>query len=154
MTEALFYHLEVRSLEDVLPGLLERARERGWKAVVRVGSAERMQALDAYLWTYAEQSFLAHGTAADGHGLRQPIWLTTEDDNSNRAEVLFLTGGARLDDWSALTAKDFFRIVLIFDGRDGNALEAARRAWRAAKAAEFEVTYWKESSTGKWEKQA
>ena len=66
MSEALFYHLERKSLDDVLPGLLERTRERGWRAVVQVGSAERMAALDTHLWTYSEQSFLAHGTAADG----------------------------------------------------------------------------------------
>ena len=57
MSETLFYHLERRTLEDALPGLLERTRERDWRAVVRVGSAERMAALDMHLWTYSEQSF-------------------------------------------------------------------------------------------------
>ena len=49
MAETFFYHLERKSLDDVLPGLLERTREREWKALVRVGSAERMAALDAHL---------------------------------------------------------------------------------------------------------
>ena len=121
-------------------------------ALVRVGSAERMEALDAHLWTYSEQTFLAHGTAADGHASRQPIFLTVEDENPNAADVLFLVGGALPGDWGAL--KPFTRIVLMFDGRDENAVTAARTAWRNAKEAGHDVTYWKESPSGKWEKQA
>ncbi len=83
MPEVLFYHLERRSLDDVLPNLLEKTRARGWKANVRVGSAERMEALDNHLWTYSDQSFLAHGTSAEGHDVRQPVYLTTEEDNPN-----------------------------------------------------------------------
>jgi DNA polymerase-3 subunit chi len=154
MPEALFYHLERKSLEDVLPGLLERTRERDWRAVVRVGSAERMAALDTHLWTYSEQTFLAHGTAAEGHSSRQPIYLTLEDENPNHAQVLFLVGGAQPSDWAGARLKDYARIVLLFDGRDGDALASARAAWRSAKDAGHDVTYWKESASGKWEKQA
>ena len=154
MSETLFYHLERKSLDDVLPGLLERTRERDWRAVVRVGSAERMAALDAHLWTYSEQTFLAHGTAEEGYPSRQPIYLTTEDENPNRAQVLFLVGGAVPAAWGDPAVAQFERIVLLFDGRDPEALAQARAAWRAAKEASHEVTYWKESPSGKWEKQA
>lgn len=153
MTETLFYHLERKSLEDVLPGLLERTRERAWKAVVRVGSAERMAALDTHLWTYSEQTFLAHGTAAEGHPARQPIFLTVEDENPNGAQVLFLVSGALPKDWSAAPLKGLARIVLLFDGGDDEALTGARTAWKHARDAGHEVTYWKESPSGKWEKQ-
>jgi DNA polymerase-3 subunit chi len=152
VTEVLFYHLERRALEDVLPGLLEKTRERGWKALVRVGSAERMAALDTHLWTYNDHGFLAHGTAADGHAARQPIYLTVEDENPNQAEVLFLAG-ADPGDWTGDAMKARTRIVLLFDGRDEEALTAARGHWKLAKDAGHDVTYWKESSTGKWEKQ-
>ncbi|MGE4244780.1 MAG: DNA polymerase III subunit chi, partial [Parvibaculaceae bacterium] len=33
MTEVLFYHLERQTLEAVLPRLLEKTIERGWRAV-------------------------------------------------------------------------------------------------------------------------
>jgi DNA polymerase-3 subunit chi len=154
MAELLFYHLERSTLEDVLPGLLERTRERDWRAVVRVGSAERMETLDAHLWTYSEQSFLAHGTAAEGHQSRQPIYLTTEDENPNAAQVLFLVGGAQVADWSSPALGGFARIALMFDGRESEAVNYARSAWRSAKEAGHDVTYWKESPSGKWEKQA
>ena len=41
MTEILFYHLERQPLEDVLPRLLERSLERGWKVVVQTTTRER-----------------------------------------------------------------------------------------------------------------
>ena len=154
MAETLFYHLERRTLEDVLPGVLERTRERDWRAIVRVGSAERMETLDTHLWTYSEQNFLAHGTAADGYAGRQPIYLTTEDENPNSAQVLFLVAGAQIADWHSESLAGFARIVLMFDGREAEAVEYARGAWRNAKEAGHDVTYWKESPSGKWEKQA
>ena len=46
MTETLFYHLERRALEDVLPGLVEKSLERGWRAVIKTDSSERSDALD------------------------------------------------------------------------------------------------------------
>jgi DNA polymerase III subunit chi len=151
--ETLFYHLEKRTLEDVLPGLLERTRGRGWRAVVRVGSAERMQALDSHLWTYSEASFLAHGTGADGYPSRQPIYLTVENENPNFAHVLFLVGAAVPEDWRASALNEYARIVLLFEGRDEGALKAARAQWRNCKDAGHDATYWKESESGKFEKQ-
>jgi DNA polymerase-3 subunit chi len=154
MLEVLFHHLERRTLEDVLPDLLERTRGRGWRASVRVGSAERLEALDAHLWTYSDRTFLAHGTAAEGHADRQPIYLPTEDENPNAADVLFLTSGAQPAGWDASELSAFARIVYLFDGRDAEALSSARAAWKSAKEAGFAVTYWKENASGKWEKQA
>ena len=81
MTEVLFYHLERASLESVLPGLLEKTLEREQRAVVRAASTERVEALDARLWTYRDESFLPH--AAAGDGARQPVWLTAGDDAPN-----------------------------------------------------------------------
>lgn len=154
MSEVLFFHLERASLEDTLAVMLERTRERDKKrAVVRVGSAERMETLDAHLWTYSEQTFLAHGTAAEGHPARQPIFLTTENENPNKAQVLFLVDGAAPEDWTAPSLRDYTRIVLMFDGQDESALGAARGQWRKCKDAGFEATYWKQSPAGKWEKQ-
>ena len=62
MTEVLFYHLQDMSLENVLPPLLEKSLERGWRVVVQSTSEERADALDAHLWTYRDDSFLPHAT--------------------------------------------------------------------------------------------
>ncbi len=150
MTEALFYHLERRSLEDVLPGLVEKTLERGWRALIRTDSAERAEAVDNLLWTYDDQSFLPHAQQGDGDAARQKVLITVEDANVNGADVLFLVGGAAAD-WNGLAG--FTRVVTMFDGRDAHMLSEARAAWKDAKAAGHDVTYWKEQPSGKFEKQ-
>ncbi len=149
MTEVLFYHLTRQPLDKVLPGLLERTLERGWRAVVQAGSRERVEALDALLWTYADDSFLPHGTARDGLSEQQPVFLTAGEDNPNGATVRFLVDGAEAGDLGG-----YARAVYIFDGRDDNALSTARAAWKQVKAAGFAATYWQQSETGRWEKKA
>lgn len=153
MTETLFYHLERRSLEDVLPGLVEKSLERGWRAIIRTDSAERSDALDNLLWTYDDQSFLAHAQAGDGEAKYQPVLITLEEGNPNGAKILFCIGGAGPADWADAALTELARIVLLFDGRDDAALAGARAAWKEAKARGHDVTYWKESPSGKFEKQ-
>jgi DNA polymerase-3 subunit chi len=151
LTETLFYHLERRSLDEVLPGLIERTLERGWRAVIRTDTSERADAIDTLLWTYDDQSFLAHAQSGEGEAKRQPVLITVEDGNPNGANVLFLVGGAAPPQWDRLG--DLTRVVLMFDGRDTTALATARAAWTDARAAGHDVTYWKESPSGKFEKQ-
>jgi DNA polymerase-3 subunit chi len=147
-SEVLFYHLERAPLERVLPALLERTLERGWRAVVQSGSTERLEALDIALWTYSDESFLPHGTARDGEAERQPIYLTTGPETPNGAGVRFLVDGAETTGFDG-----FARIVCIFDGRDPEATASARAQWQAARAAGCAVTYWRQSDGGRWEKQ-
>jgi DNA polymerase III subunit chi len=147
MTEVLFYQLDRHPLDRVLPGLLERTLQRGWRAVVQAGSRERAEALDGLLWTYAEESFLPHGMARDGFAAEQPVYLTANGDNPNGAAVRFLVDGADADGLSA-----YERVVYLFDGRDEEALQAARGQWKRAKAEGFTVTYWQQNERGGWDK--
>jgi len=98
VTEIYFYHLERRTLEEVLPTLLEMSLKRGWRAAVQAASEERVEALNTLLWTYREESFLPHGTARDGHAAAHPVYLTSGEDNPNSAQVRFLVDGAMLAD--------------------------------------------------------
>jgi DNA polymerase-3 subunit chi len=149
MTEVLFYHLQSQPLERVLPELLEKCLERGWRSVVQLGSDERVEAIDAHLWTYRDEAFLPHGTRRDGVAERQPVWLTATDDNPNAAEVRFLADGAEAGDIAA-----YRRVVMLFDGNDPDAVDRARAAWKAVKAAGYDATYWQQSERGRWEKKA
>ena len=149
MTETLFYHLERRSLEEILPGLVEKSLQRGWRAAIKTDSSERSDALDNLLWTYDDQSFLPHAQLGDGGD--QPVLISVEEGNPNAAQIFFYVGGAQPADWAALS--DLARVVLLFDGRDAAALASARAAWKDAKQAGHDVTYWKETPGGKFEKQ-
>ena len=145
MTEIRFYHLTRKTLEQVLPELLEKTLERGLRAVVMTGSAERAEYLTQMLWTYDPNKFLPHGNAKDGNAGLQPIWLTAEDERPNGAEVLFLTDGA-----ISWRLNDYARVCYIFDGTDPDALASARQRWSVDKAAGHELSYWQQTDKG-WE---
>ena len=146
MAEVGFYHLLATPLERALPRLLERARAAGYRIVLRASSAERVEHLNALLWTYDEASFLAHGAARDGNPAAQPIWLTEREENPNGATMLVLVDGVEAADLAA-----FGRCADLFDGNDPDAVAAARERWRRAKEAGHALTYWQQIEKG-WEK--
>jgi DNA polymerase-3 subunit chi len=150
MTEVLFYHLQGQRLDGVLPTLLERSVERGWRVVVQGASEERMDALDAHLWTYRDDSFLPHGTWREPEAAEQPVLLTMSESNPNGASVRFLIDGAPLPP----DAEAYERLVLVFDGEDEDAVAAARAQWTAAKERGFAATYWQPDDSGRWVKRA
>jgi DNA polymerase-3 subunit chi len=150
MTEILFYHLKGQTPEQVLPALLTKSLERGWRVVVQASSDERVEALDAHLWTWRDDAFLPHGTWRDVEVAEQPIVLTVNDENPNKATIRFLIDGASMSG----DAAGYDRIVLLFNGDDPDAVETARVRWSEAKAAGAEVTYWQADENGRWQRQA
>lgn len=149
MAEVRFYHLLRQRLEDALPALLEKARERGFRILVQAGSPERVKALDSLLWTYRPESFLPHGagSASLSTAPDQPIWLTAAEENPNAADMLMLVDGATAD------VAPFKLACEMFDGNDEDAVAAARLRWTEYKAAGHAMTYWQQGERG-WEKKA
>ncbi|WP_150525796.1 DNA polymerase III subunit chi [Roseibium sediminis] len=147
--DVVFYHLLHKPLEEALPQLLAKCLERDWGVVVQTGSQERCAALDAHLWTYSDDSFLPHGTKADGDAEHQPIYLTCEGDNPNQADVRFMVDRA-----VAPPLHGYTRAIFMFDGRDEEAVAEARQNWKLAKAEGFSVTYWQQTPNGGWEQKA
>ena len=149
MAEVLFYHLTESTLEDALPGLLERSLARGWRAVVQSGTEERRDALDVHLWSFRDDSFLAHGTDREPHAAEQPVLLTIGAENANDAQIRFMVDGAVPPDISG-----YDRAVFLFDGHDASQVEAARGHWKTMKAGGNSVTYWQQTPEKKWERKA
>jgi DNA polymerase-3 subunit chi len=146
MTEIMFYHLEHKPWEQVLPAQLSKALERGWRCVVQVGSDERVEEVSELLWKNETDGFLTHGTKADGKAERQPIWLTAGTDNPNNATVRFFIEGAAVGDVSGLT-----RAAILFDGSDENAVAAARTNWKRLKSEKHEISYWQQDENYRWQ---
>lgn len=146
MTEILIYQLQRQPLERVLPALIEKSVERGWRVIVQAASEERLEALDAQLWTFRDDSFLPHGTWQEAEASEQPILLTLNGDNPNGAAVRFLIDGAPMP----ADASAYQRIVLLVDGEDPDAVAAARAQWSEGKAKGFDVTYWRPDEEGRW----
>jgi len=149
MAEILFYHLTESTLEDALPGLVERSLLRGWRVAVQTATEERRDALDNHLWTWSDASFLAHATDREPYPAEQPVILTTDNVNPNGATVRFVVEGAEIS-----RAGDYERLVVMFDGHDQEQLERARAQWKALKEEGHQLTYWQQTPDRRWERKA
>ena len=145
--EVAFYHLTRSTLEQTLGQLLQKTIDAGKRAVVMVGSAERVEDINASLWERDPASWLPHGTRTDGEAESQPIWITEREENPNDAHFLFLSDGA-----SSLSVDGYERCFEIFDGHDETALGSAREKWKSYKDSGLQLTYWQQTDSGGWEK--
>lgn len=149
MTEILFYHLTESRLEEALPALLEKTLSRGWRASVHCGSDERVAALDEYLWTYRDDSFLAHGTDKTDFASEQPVLLTCQSSADNDAHVKFVVDRGPEPDFETSE-----RVVFMFDGHDQAQVDQARVQWKALSDSDLDKTYWQQTPEGRWVKKA
>ena len=150
MGAVFFYHLTERPLEAVLPDLLMRSRERGWKVIVRGRDSGRLDWLDQKLWTGPDEAFLAHGMTGGVHDALQPILLTTGMENPNGASCLMAVDGAEI---SPAEVGVMERACILFDGIDSQALDIARRQWKSLTGAGCSAQYWAQEGKS-WTKKA
>jgi len=149
VSDYAFYHLLDQPLEEALAQLLEKAHERGLRAVVLTGSEARAETLANHLWIHRKEAFLPHGTRLDGRAEEQPIWITEREENPNGATALFMVDGGQV-----AFAGRFERCFDLFDGADEQAVGEARARWKEAKAAGHKLTYWRRQESGGWKKEA
>ena len=151
MSRIDFYHLQKQNLEDVLPKLVEKAYATGSKIKIKVGNEARVEFINSLLWTFDEEAFIPHGSKKDGFAKEQPIWLSSEDDNPNQAEMLFLVDGAK---FNLSIENNYSRIFNIFDGNNEESLQQARDFWKEVSALGIEKNYFQQDDSGKWNKKA
>lgn len=148
MTEYWFYHLETSTLENVLPELLGKTIERGWRALVKVPDS-MLEHLDGYLWTYQDASFLPHGRDDEPQADRQPILLSADASGSEGFDCVFLVDGQDLNVSDSTT-----RCIVMINGRDADAVQSARAQWTRLKKTDANLSYWQQNDRGRWEKKA
>jgi DNA polymerase-3 subunit chi len=137
-----FYHLAASPLERVLPRICERLLDGGERLLI-VTEADRLDALDTLLWSYARDSFLPHGRSGQADAEGQPILLSAMPEAANGAENIALADGQWRDEALAFQRAFYFL--------DHGHLDAARASWRALKdRPEVERRYWKQDEAGKW----
>ena len=147
MGEAFFYHLTRQPLEATLAVLLEKCLARPWRVAVRGRTDATLDRLDSQLWL--GEGFLPHGRAGGPHDADQPVLLTL-GAAANAPDVLVSVEGAEV---SAGEAAAHARVMILFDGHDPGAVEAARAQWRTLTGAGVPAKYWSEAS-GRWAMQA
>lgn len=148
MGAAYFYHLTDSPLEATLPMLIGKARDAGWRVLVRGRDRALLQRLDDVLWTGSDDGFLPHGLAGGPHDADQPVLLG--DVPADGFACVMSVGGADVspDEVGALE-----RTCILFDGHDGTALEHARGQWKALTEAGCAAQYWAQEG-GRWTKKA
>ena len=151
MTEIWFYHLQRQPLERALPSLIEKSLEKGWRVAVQARSEERLDALDSWLWTYSDESFVAHGRAREGDPGLQPVYLTVGLENPNGAALRLFIEGAEMAPALAGASAAYARAVALFDGNNAEELALARAQWKELKDLGFALTYWQQNENGRWE---
>ena len=147
--DLIFYELTSTSMEKTLPKLLEKIYDTNQKAVVLIDSEERLETINASLWTYSTLAFLPHGCAKDSNSTsdRQPIWLTTKIENPNHAEVLLITSGAIFDD----NCLGFKKCLDIFDSNIPDNLQQAQKRYQFYQNKGYPCVYWRQTLEGRWE---
>ena len=147
MSDINFYHIKNTATENVLFMLLQKTLSSDKKAILRCYNHSLMEHYDQALWTLQKDIFLPHGTLKDNSPEKQPIYLTTENENPNKAEFLFISAFASKDQ-----IDEFERIFILFEDKDSEAISWARAFWKDIKETDHTQTYWLQNEDGKWEK--
>ncbi len=147
-TEVGFYHCTRRPALDVAVQLAARAWEARQRLLI-VAEAEMLDRLDRLLWVQDPASFLPHGRAGAGKEAEQPILLADAPTPENGATLLMLVEAPLPD-----LPQPFARAFHLFD--DGSAAHRRARAeWKALAASPHATrAFWKQTPSGRWEKQA
>lgn len=145
MGSALFYHLTRSTPGQLLPMLIGKSLQAGWRVELRGRDRVRQAALDEMLWL--GDGFLPHGLAGGAHDVRQPVLLTVEGQPATNApSCLIAVAGA---DVSGDECARLERACILFDGNDPEAVDHARAQWRVLKSAAVTAEYWSEAD-GRW----
>ena len=148
MSRIDFYHLTQSSLDETLPKLVAKAYQTRKNIKIKIGTPERVDFLSALLWTFDDESFLPHGIKKDGFADLQPIFLSSDDEIPNNAQLLFIVDGA---DFKASDLQNFDRIFYIFDAKNDIELSKARNAWKLCDQNTFERHYWQQTPAAQWQ---
>lgn len=148
MTEHWFYHLESAPIEAVLPNLLEKSIEKGWRVLVKTDD-EGLSYFDDFLWSYRDDSFLPHGRDDEPQADQNPIILSTNGSGAQGADVVFITDGSDMENLDGVQ-----RCIFLINGRSEQAVNEARARWTRLKKFEADMSYWQQTDRGGWEKKA
>ncbi len=148
MTEILFYHLTELTLENALPGLVERSLDT---AVEELSSRPaRRSGATVWIIIYGPGPTLPFWPMARirrPHPEEQPVILTTTDDSNPECVQLC---GSSLTEPTHVNAEAYERLVLMFDGHDQQQLGAGAGAMEVVERPRaMRLTYWQQNAEGR-----
>ena len=136
-----FYQLTRDPPQLVLPAIAQNIVQLNKKLLV-LSDLENVPILSKSLWSYRDDSFLAHGIAGEGDDSIQPILLSDKMDNDNAAEMIAICDGVWREE-----ALSFERCFFMFNPEQ---TDSARALWKELVAVEqTQLHYWKQEGA-KW----
>lgn len=148
MTEYWFYHLEASTLEGVVPGLLEKTLQKGWRALVKLPESKLAQ-MDELLWTFRDDAFLPHGRDDEPLAELQPILISSKLESAVGFDAVFLIDGAEVKDIA-----DASRVMVMINGRSQDDISRERSRWKTLKSEGANLAYYQQDDRGRWAKKA
>ena len=148
-TTVQFYHLLSTTRERAVPKLMEKALGSGARVVMQLPDETNLKRMSDALWTADPNGFLPHGVAHEKHASEQPILLTCDGANPNGAEILCVLDGSMPGN-----ARDYKKLLDVFDGANADEVAAARARWAHYKTQGFTLQYVKQQPGGSWKVEA
>ena len=83
-----FYQIEDTNFLRTICKIIERAYLESYKVMVKVENSSIEESLNKILWSYSQKTFIPHGASFDPLPNKQPVYITTTDDNCNDADLI------------------------------------------------------------------
>lgn len=139
-----FYSITSNALERPLIKLLEKIYESGSKILLKVKSSEEAELLDSLLWTYSPITFLAHGNDNSPYPEKQPIFITSKDENPNKADIVLIFNEAEE------SSTEYSKVIYFFDGQNDHLGKLNYLRLEKHKKLNHQIKYWQQNESGSW----
>lgn len=145
MSKITFYQVMNGEIIKSSCMILEKCFKNRLKTFVQTGDEETKKILNKSLWTFAQKSFIPHGSDEDPEADKHPIYISDNDECPIDAVCLMLIGKVRID------VGDFKRILVMVDGASKTDVETAQSFMESLKNLGHEIEYYKQNKSNGWE---
>jgi len=138
--EVNFYQIDDLLYKSIAP-LLLKILEENKKVLIYSQNEQQIEEIDNGLWSFSKTKFLPHGTKNDkiDHA-KQPIFITDELENHNKANYLIMFGEAEKQ-----FLQQFDKVFYFFGSGD---IADARKLWEKYKNQSCSLNFYKKDDTG------
>lgn len=145
MSKITFYQVMNGEIIKACCMILEKCYKNNLKTFVQLEDEETKKILNKTLWTFAQKSFIPHGTDEDPDPEKHPIYISCKDECPIDASCLMLIGKSRKD------VGNFERVLVMVDGADDTDVESAQSMLGSLKNLGHKVEYYKQNRSNGWE---
>ena len=140
-----FYEVTGEIFERPVCQLIEKAYQTGKNTFVKVEDVNFQELINKTLWTFSQKSFIPHGSALDPFPEKQPVFISSTENNVNNSKILISVGSEYKD------IKGFERVIIVFAHDSNFQKELCRSLYLKYKELYGGMKYYKQNIKGIWE---